>query len=104
MYKRQPVTTVLNNPSPPKNLFFKPGTDWISILQVASILSLIHIYPTSVRQFIMYEALRKGATVNELFELTKIKHYFIEQMKELVEPYSDWLPWRDSTADRSGPR
>lgn len=41
--------------------------------------------PTSERQFIMYEALRKGATVEELYELTKIKHYFIEQMKELVE-------------------
>ncbi|MBS6212639.1 MAG: carbamoyl-phosphate synthase large subunit, partial [Proteus hauseri] len=41
--------------------------------------------PTSERQFIMYEALRKGASVQELFELTKIKHYFIEQMKELVE-------------------
>ena len=41
--------------------------------------------PTSERQFIMYEALRKHATVDELFELTKIKHYFIEQMKELVE-------------------
>ena len=40
---------------------------------------------TSERQFIMYEALRKGATVDELFELTKIKHYFLEQMKELVE-------------------
>ncbi len=33
----------------------------------------------------MYEALRKGATVEELFERTQIKHYFIEQMKELVE-------------------
>ena len=33
----------------------------------------------------MYEALRKGATVEELWNLTKIKHYFIEQMKELVE-------------------
>ena len=41
--------------------------------------------PTSERQFIMYEALRKGATVEELYNLTKIKHYFIEQMKELVE-------------------
>lgn len=40
---------------------------------------------TSERQFIMYEALRKGATVDELFNMTKIKHYFIEQMKELVE-------------------
>ena len=41
--------------------------------------------PTSQRQFIMYEALRKGATVEELHELTSIKHYFIEQMKELVD-------------------
>ena len=41
--------------------------------------------PTSQRQFIMYEALRKGATVDELYQLTKIKHYFIEQMQELVE-------------------
>lgn len=41
--------------------------------------------PTSERQFIMYEALRKGATVDEIYELTQIKHYFIEQMKELVE-------------------
>lgn len=42
-------------------------------------------YPTSERQFVMYEALRKGATVEELFDLTQIKHYFIEQMKELVD-------------------
>jgi carbamoyl-phosphate synthase large subunit len=41
--------------------------------------------PSSERQFIMYEALRKGATVEELYQLTKIKHYFIEQMKELVD-------------------
>ncbi|MBQ6377011.1 MAG: carbamoyl-phosphate synthase large subunit [Lachnospiraceae bacterium] len=37
------------------------------------------------RHFIMYEALRKGATVEEIYNLTKIKRYFIEQMKELVE-------------------
>ncbi len=43
------------------------------------------VTPSSERQFIMYEALRKGATVEELWDLTKIKHYFIEQMKELVE-------------------
>ena len=43
------------------------------------------ITPSSDRHFIMYEALRKGATVDEIFELTKVKHYFIEQMKELVE-------------------
>ena len=40
---------------------------------------------SSERHFVMYEALRKGATVDEIFELTKVKRYFIEQMKELVE-------------------
>jgi len=41
--------------------------------------------PTSERQFVMYEALRKRATVEQLYELTYIKPWFIEQMKELVE-------------------
>ncbi len=41
--------------------------------------------PSSERHFLMYEALRKGATVQEIFEITRVKHYFIEQMKELVE-------------------
>ncbi|MCR4867234.1 MAG: carbamoyl-phosphate synthase large subunit [Lachnospiraceae bacterium] len=43
------------------------------------------ITPSSERHFVMYEALRKGATVEEIHELTKVKTYFIEQMKELVE-------------------
>jgi carbamoyl-phosphate synthase large subunit len=42
-------------------------------------------YPTSERQFIMYEALRKGADVQELYKKTYIKPWFIQQMKELVE-------------------
>ena len=41
--------------------------------------------PTSERQFIIYEALRKGATVEQLHELTKIKVHFIQEMKELVD-------------------
>ena len=41
--------------------------------------------PTSERQFIMYEALRKGVSVEKLHELTSIKTYFIEQMAELVQ-------------------
>ena len=40
---------------------------------------------SSERHFQMYEALRKGATVEEIHEITKVKAYFIEQMKELVE-------------------
>ncbi len=41
--------------------------------------------PSSERQFIMYETLRKGATVDQLHDKTKIKPWFIEQMQELVE-------------------
>ncbi len=43
------------------------------------------ITPSSDRHFIMYEALRKGASVEEIFNITKVKTYFITQMKELVE-------------------
>jgi carbamoyl-phosphate synthase large subunit len=42
-------------------------------------------YPTSQRQFVMYEALRKGADIQELYKKTFIKPWFIQQMKELVE-------------------
>jgi len=42
-------------------------------------------HPSSERQFIMYEALRKGATTEDLHRKTGIKTWFIEQMRELVE-------------------
>jgi carbamoyl-phosphate synthase large subunit len=42
-------------------------------------------YPTSERQFVMYEALRKGADIDVLQKKTMIKRWFIEQMKELVD-------------------
>ena len=41
--------------------------------------------PTSERQYILYEALRKGADTETLQRLTHIKAWFIEQMRELVE-------------------
>jgi len=40
--------------------------------------------PSSERQFIMYEALRKGADIDALYAKTYIKPWFIRQMKELV--------------------
>ncbi len=40
--------------------------------------------PTSERQFILYEALRKGADIKELYRITYIKPFFLEQMKELI--------------------
>ncbi len=48
-------------------------------------LLLMLAHPSSDRHFIMYEALRKGADVDEIHNITKVKHYFVEQMKELVE-------------------
>ena len=46
---------------------------------------------SSERHFLMYEALRKGASVEEIYEITKVKAYFIEQMKELVEEEENLL-------------
>ncbi len=53
-------------------------------MELKELLNLLKS-PSSERQFIMYEALRKGATIDELYNLTKIKKYFIEQMLELVQ-------------------
>ena len=52
--------------------------------------------PSSERHFIMYEALRKGATADEIFEITKVKHYFINQMKELVDEEEEILKYKGS--------
>ncbi len=41
--------------------------------------------PNSERYFQLYEALRKGASVDTLHDITKIKKYFLTQMQELVE-------------------
>ncbi|MBW2689194.1 MAG: carbamoyl-phosphate synthase large subunit [Deltaproteobacteria bacterium] len=43
------------------------------------------LVPTSERQFILYEALRKGAEIDTLYKRTHIKPWFLTQMKELVE-------------------
>ena len=64
------------------------------------LINMLHV-PTSERQFIMYEALRKGATVDELFELTKIKKYFIEQMKELVDEENALIANKGSVPEKS---
>lgn len=52
------------------------------------------ITPSSERHFIMYEAIRKGATNDEIFELTKVKHYFIQQMRELVLEEEEILKYK----------
>jgi carbamoyl-phosphate synthase large subunit len=52
------------------------------------------VTPTSERQFIMYEALRKGASIDALYEKTHIKPWFIRQMKELVDLEEEILQWK----------
>lgn len=52
--------------------------------------------PSSERHFIMYEALRKGASIEEVHEITKVKAWFIEQMKELVDEEEALLACRGS--------
>ncbi len=63
------------------------GLGFVKDFNTLSKEELLHrlITPSSERHFLMYEALRKGATVAEINEITAVKTYFIEQMKELVE-------------------
>ena len=65
----------------------QPGLGFAKHYNSMSLQELMDLLnkPTSQRQFIMYEALRKGATVDDLFKKTAIKKWFIEQMKELVD-------------------
>jgi carbamoyl-phosphate synthase large subunit len=51
---------------------------------LSELMSLLN-EPSSERQWIMYEALRQGATVDQLYAKTFIKPWFIQQMKELVD-------------------
>ena len=53
-------------------------------LSKSELLNMLE-YPTSERYFVIYEALRKGATVEEIHNLTHIKKYFIQELKELVD-------------------
>ncbi len=54
------------------------------------------ITPSSERHFIMYEALRKGASVEEIHEITHVKTWFIQQMRELVEEEERILTYKGS--------
>jgi carbamoyl-phosphate synthase large subunit len=53
-------------------------------LSLEELIDLLR-FPTSERQFVMYEALRKGADIGEIYRLTHIKPWFIQQMRELVD-------------------
>ncbi len=65
-------------------------------LSLNELLALL-VEPSSERQFIMYEALRKGASIKELHRLTYIKEWFIEQMHELVLLEEKLLKYKNSS-------
>jgi carbamoyl-phosphate synthase large subunit len=71
-------------------LGFAKNFNKLSLEQLLSLLT----YPTSERQFVMYEALRKGASVQALYEKTRIKHWFIQQMAELVALEEELLKYK----------
>ncbi len=60
------------------------------------------IYPSSERIFIMYEALRKGLSIEELNKITCIGEWFINEMKDLVDYEEELLksPWQDITDEQ----
>ncbi|MCR4907634.1 MAG: carbamoyl-phosphate synthase large subunit [Lachnospiraceae bacterium] len=68
------------------------------------------VTPSSERHFLLYEALRAGAEIDELYELTHVKKWFLEQMKELTDEeetlrsYEGSLPPREimKTAKEDG--
>ncbi len=57
------------------------------------LLKLLSV-PNSERHFQMYEALRKGATDEQIFERTGVKAYFVQQMRELVQEEEKILTYR----------
>lgn len=65
----------------------------LAALSKDELLNLLRT-PSSERHFQMYEALRKGATVQEIQEITFVKEYFITQMKELVEEEEALLQYK----------
>ena len=53
--------------------------------------------PNSERHFQMYEALRKGATDEQIFARTGVKACFVQQMRELVEEEEKILSYKGKT-------
>ena len=62
-------------------------------------LKRLLVNASSERYFLMYEALRKGVTPEEIFEMTKVKRYFIDQIKELVDEEEELLKHKGSLPD-----
>jgi carbamoyl-phosphate synthase large subunit len=60
------------------------------------------VSPSSERVFLMYEALRKGMSVEDLYKMTYIGRWFINEIKELVELEEELLKysWNELPDDK----
>ena len=67
-----------------KDFHEKPLDDLLAMLRT----------PSSETHFIMYEALRKGATDEQIFDACAVKAYFVQQMRELVELEEEILKYK----------
>lgn len=56
-------------------------------------------HPTSERQFVLYEAIRLGASLEDLYRRTFIKMWFLQQMKELVDREEEMLQYKGRFAE-----
>jgi len=69
------------------------GVEKFKILSLEQLKEKLAI-PSSERIFLMYEALRKGVSVEELYQMTHIGRWFINEMKELVEFEEELLKYK----------
>ena len=70
------------------------GLGWVGFekLSLKELLERLRT-PSSETHFLMYEALRKGATDEQIFDACAVKAYFVQQMRELVQlEYKGTLP------------
>ena len=58
--------------------------------------------PSSERVFLIYEALRKGLGVEELYDMTHIGRWFLGEMKEMVEYEEEMsrIKWKDLSKEK----
>ena len=65
----------------------RAGLGWVKDFHEKSLDELLKMLSVanSERHFQMYEAVRKGATDEQIFKVCGVKAYFVQQMRELVE-------------------
>ena len=68
----------------------------IEKLSLDDILYKLNI-PNSFRYFLIYEAFRRGVSIDEIQSKTQVKRYFLEQIHELVEREEEILSYKGKT-------